>query len=80
MIPLLYKTFWNQKLSEAPENPPSNFFCETKSFRHLFCDTFLYGLPKILHPTNGQRQNFSETPRTFHRQKKYRANIVILPP
>ena len=48
----------------------TNFFSDTISFRHLFLLPPLWST-EIFDRFHGQRQKFSEAPRTFHRQKDF---------
>ena len=65
----MYKFCRYQKLSEKSKGPLTIFFLWQEKFSTSCFLYLLYGLPKISRPTNRQLQNFSETLKTFHRQK-----------
>ena len=77
MIPPICINFFDTRnFLQHQKGSPHEFFCDTKNFRHLFSDTLLFSLSKISHPTNDQRQKFSETPRTLYKQKNFSRNPV----
>ena len=64
------KTFWQIKRA-----PFTNFLCDTKSFRHLFCDTPSMAYWKFRDRPMVNTRKF-QTLRTFQRQKKFRSKTV----
>ena len=78
IIPLLDKFFWYQKLSETPKGTPSRIFSLTISFRYLFCDTFLYGLPKKFAPDKWSTPQLFKNTKNFSNRKN-RVEIEVPP-
>ena len=56
----MHKNSKSQRFPERPKGPTHDFFVRDKTISSSFYDIPLYGSPKFLHLTNGQRQKLPE--------------------